>query len=129
MDFKKTFDYSDINNFLPDNTTVGTSDFYRNKFQNKFPDHYYDIFEVMSRSEYSENETIQLIENVRNEMRAENKKIIDEWNQRLLDSQIEVGQVVENLEVVVENINQDIDILIKVVDDIKIVVENKLNVD
>ena len=30
MDFKKKFDYDDINNFLPDNLTIGKSEFYQN---------------------------------------------------------------------------------------------------
>ena len=39
MDFKKKFDYNDINNFLPDNKTIGTSDYYRNKFRDGLPDY------------------------------------------------------------------------------------------
>ena len=45
MDFKKKFDYNDINNFLPDNQTVGTSDFYRDKFKLKL--------ELLNRSKTS----------------------------------------------------------------------------
>lgn len=32
MDFKKKFDYNDINNFLPDNYYIGTADYYKQKF-------------------------------------------------------------------------------------------------
>ena len=37
MDFKaqKKFDYTDINNFLPDNFMTGTAEYYQNKFGNK----------------------------------------------------------------------------------------------
>ena len=82
MDFKKKFDYNDINNFLPDNQTVGTSDFYRDKFKLKFPDQFYEMFEIMARSEYGEGESIELIEKAKKDLRESNQKLIDEWNQR-----------------------------------------------
>ena len=82
MDFKKKFDYNDINNFLPDNQTVGTSDFYRDKLKLKFPDQFYEMFEIMARSEYGEDESIELIEKAKKDLRESNQKLIDEWNQR-----------------------------------------------
>lgn len=82
MDFRKKFDYNDINNFLPDNQTVGTSDFYRDKFKLKFPDQFYEMFEIMARSEYSHDESIELIEKAKKDLRESNQKLIDEWNQR-----------------------------------------------
>ena len=85
MDFKKKFDYNDINNFLPDNQTVGTSDFYRDKFKLKFPDQFYEMFEIMARSEYGEGESIELIEKAKKDLRESNQKLIDEWNERQTD--------------------------------------------
>ena len=82
FDLKKKFNHSDINNFLFDSQTVGTFDFYKNKFQNKFPDHYYELFEVLSRSEYNDEKCNELIERVREEDRRINKQIIDEYRQR-----------------------------------------------
>ena len=32
MDFNKKFDYDDINNYLPDNKTLATSEYFQNKF-------------------------------------------------------------------------------------------------
>ena len=90
FDLKKKFNHSDINNFLPDSKTVGTFDFYKNKFQNKFPDHYYELFEVLSRSEYQDEECNELIERVREEDRRINKQIIDEYNERFYDAMDEV---------------------------------------
>ena len=44
--FKKKFDYNDINNFLPDNKTVGTVDFFNKKFKNNMPDYICELLAV-----------------------------------------------------------------------------------
>jgi hypothetical protein len=54
MDFKKKFDYDDRNNFLPDNKTIGRSDFFRNKFNDKLPSYICDILEIKSRIEFDD---------------------------------------------------------------------------
>jgi hypothetical protein len=59
MDLKKRFDHSDINNFLPDNVTLGTEGYYRNKFKNKLPDELYYGFEVLTRKEYNDTHVEQ----------------------------------------------------------------------
>ena len=89
FDLKKRFDHSDINSFLPDSKTVGTFDFYRTKFQNKFPDYYYELFEVLSRPEYNEEDCKELVTRIREEEQRRNNQIIDEYNERLNESIIE----------------------------------------
>ena len=37
MDFKKKFDHEDLSNYLPDNWTLGRSEFYQHKFNDKMP--------------------------------------------------------------------------------------------
>ena len=65
MDFKKKFDYNDINNFLPDNMTVGRSEYFKNKFNDKLPSHVCEMLEVKSRIEFDDEkqneDIIQLI--------------------------------------------------------------------
>ena len=90
MDFKqqKKFDYNDINNFLPDNFTTGTAEYYQNKFGNKFPEHYYTLMEILTRPEYNDpDEVIRIVEQVRTDAKIENERIINEWNVRQLESE------------------------------------------
>ena len=99
MDFKgqKKFDYNDINNFLPDNFTTGTAEYYQNKFGDKFPEHYYKLMEILTRPEYDDpEEVIRIVEQVRTDAKLENEKIINEWNERQL--QLEYNESSENLD-------------------------------
>jgi len=88
MNFKgeKKFDYKDITNFLPDNYTVGTSDFYKTKFNDKLPDHYCDILEILSRVEYDETETTQRINILKLEIKESNNRLLNELNERFLEN-------------------------------------------
>lgn len=88
MNFKgeKKFDYNDITNFLPDNFTIGTSDFYKTKFNDKLPDYYCDILEILSRVEYDETETTQRINIIKNEVKEYNQRLMNELNERFLDN-------------------------------------------
>jgi hypothetical protein len=56
MDFKKRFDYKDINSYLPDNQTIGTMEYYREKTNNKLPEEEYFILETRARVEYSDED-------------------------------------------------------------------------
>ena len=51
MDFNKKFDHNDINNYLPDNKTLATSEYFQNKFVG-LPSYICDMLEVKSRVEY-----------------------------------------------------------------------------
>jgi hypothetical protein len=99
MDFKqqKKFDYNDINNFLPDNFTTGTAEYYQNKFGDKFPDHYYKLMEILTRPEYDDPEEVnRIVEQVRTDAKLENDRIIAEWNARQLTLEYDGGS--ENLD-------------------------------
>lgn len=83
MDFKKKFDYEDINNFLPDNETVGRSDYFRNKFNDKLPSHICDILEIKSRSEFNnEIQNKELINMIKEAQRESDKKLLEEYEER-----------------------------------------------
>lgn len=64
MDFKKKFDHNDINNFLPDNITVGTSEYYQKKLGEKMPTYVCDILELKSRPEHDHDGKEAMIEMV-----------------------------------------------------------------
>jgi hypothetical protein len=50
--------------FQPDNLTIGTEEYYRNKFGDKFPDEMYKFLEVKSRVEYDEEDEQKLINDI-----------------------------------------------------------------
>ncbi len=81
MDFKKRFDYSDINNFLPDNFTAGTTEFYRNKIA-RLPDEEYLILEAKTREEYNENDVKEVYEQVNKYKQDYASKILKELAER-----------------------------------------------
>ena len=56
MNFKKLFDYSDIYCFLPDNFTMGTARYYREKFHDALPDDVCDMMELRTRVEYNDED-------------------------------------------------------------------------
>ena len=49
----KPFDYNDKYNYLSDNQTIGTSQYYKKKYGEKFSDLDYRILEIKSRDEYT----------------------------------------------------------------------------
>jgi len=82
MDLKKRFDHSDINNFLPDNMTIGTEAYYRNKFNNKLPDELYYGFEVLTRKEYNYTHVEQYKSLVLQYRKDFHNKIMSEFDER-----------------------------------------------
>ena len=82
MDLKKRFDHSDINNFLPDNITLGTESYYRNKFNNKLPDELYYGFEVLTRKEYNNTHVEQYKSLVLQFRKDFHSKIMSEFEER-----------------------------------------------
>ena len=85
MDFKKRFDYLDINNFLPDNMTLAKADYFENKFNNKLPDGYSSILEAKSRIEFSEEDEKIIIDEVMKQQQEYFKKLLKEYEQRELE--------------------------------------------
>ena len=81
MDFNKKFDYDDINNFLPDNKTLATSEYFQNKFVG-LPSYVCDILEVKSRVEYIEKSEIEFINIIKEKKRLEDEKLMVEFEER-----------------------------------------------
>ncbi len=72
--------YEDINNFLPDNKTIGNSEYYQKKYPG-LPSYVYDILEVKSRIEYKDN-TDALISIIKEKHKEDNNKLIQEWEEK-----------------------------------------------
>jgi hypothetical protein len=51
------------------------------------------MFEIMARSEYGEGESIELIEKAKKDLRESNQKIIDEWNERQIESDLSNNKI------------------------------------
>ena len=82
MNFKRKIDYADITNFLPDNYLVGTTDFWRNKFNNKLPDRYYNILEVKSMVEFTKEEEEKEMEHLKELLKKDYDAMIKEFEER-----------------------------------------------
>lgn len=76
MDFKKRFDYKDMNNFLPDNYVMGTSYYYKEKY--KLPEYEYMILEAKSRIEYSDEDVNKVLEKVKDIKLSEYDSMMNE---------------------------------------------------
>ena len=88
MDLKRRIDTNNINSFLPDNLTIGTSEYYKNKFNGTMPDYICEYLEVKSREEYNDEKEIeQIIEEIKKKEREENLKIIQEYDEIVKESQ------------------------------------------
>ena len=81
MNFNKKFDYDDINNYLPDNKIVGTSQFFQTKFKN-LPSYVCDILEVKTRNEYNEENEIEFIKLIKEAKREQENKLLRELEDR-----------------------------------------------
>jgi len=81
MNFKKKFDHEDINIYLPDNKTIGTSEFFKNKY-NKLPDYICDMLEVKTRIEFEEKSEHEFINMIKEKKKLENEKLIKEFEER-----------------------------------------------
>ena len=85
MDFKKKFNHDDINNYLPDNTTLATSEYFQNKFVG-LPSYVCDILEVKSRVEYNEKSEIEFLNIIKEKKRLEDEKLMAEYDERAKES-------------------------------------------
>jgi hypothetical protein len=83
--FKKKFDYNDLNNFLPDNKTVGTFDFYNKKFDNRMPEHISEICSVKALID-DEEEKQKRIKEILDKKEEYNNKLLNELRERELDT-------------------------------------------
>ena len=82
MNFKKKFDYSDTNNFLPDNVTIGTAEYYKEKFHGKLPDYYYEMFEMHAKPQYDTIDIEEMNEMIKKYKRDIHEKVLKEFWER-----------------------------------------------
>ena len=85
MDFNKKFDHNDINNYLPDNKTLATSEYFQNKFVG-LPSYVCDIMEIKSRVEYNEKSEIEFINFIKEKKKLEDEKLMAEYDERANES-------------------------------------------
>ena len=97
MDFKKKFDYDDINNFLPDNKTLATSEYFQNKFVG-LPSYICDMLEVKSRVEYNEKSEIEFINFIKENKKKQDEKLMKEYDERSLESITPIQHVLDELD-------------------------------
>ena len=86
MNFKKKFDHNNINNYLPDNRTIAMSEFFQKKFEG-LPSYICDMMEAKSRIEYDDYDTEIILKLIRDRQIEENKKLIDEYNEIVKQSE------------------------------------------
>jgi len=83
--FKKRFDHNDINNFLPDNKTIGTFDFYNKKFKNRMPEHISEICSI--KALIDDEEVIEnKIKEILDKQQEYYDKLLNEYNERYMDT-------------------------------------------
>ena len=85
MDFKRKFDHNDINNYLPDNKTLATSEYFQNKFVG-LPSYICDMLEVKSRVEYNEKSEIEFINFIKENKKKQDEKLMKEFEERANES-------------------------------------------
>ena len=81
MDFKKKFDHDDINNYIPDNKRLASSEYFQNKFVG-LPSYICDILEVKSRVEYNEKSEIEFINFIKENKKKQDEKLMVEFEDR-----------------------------------------------
>ena len=85
MDFKRKFDHNDINNYIPDNKRLASSEYFQNKFVG-LPSYICDILEVKSRVEYNEKSEIEFLNIIKEKKRLEDEKLMAEYDERANES-------------------------------------------
>ena len=96
--FKKKFDYNDINNFLPDNKTVGTVDFFNKKFKNNMPDYICELLAVETLVEDEEEKQKQKQE-ILNKQKEYTNKLLAELEERANENKDNLESEIKNLSI------------------------------
>jgi hypothetical protein len=81
--FNCKIDHTDMNNYKSLDRTVGTYEYWKKKFGDKFNDSYYYYLEVLSRNEYNEYETIKILNSIKQQMQEEQEKVLKEYFERV----------------------------------------------
>ena len=93
MDFKKKLDYKDINIFLPDNLTIGTTEYFNEKFNGMMPNYVCEYLELKSREENNnEKHNEEMLNIIKEKAIQDNLKIIQEYEERLNEAPQEEEQ-------------------------------------
>ena len=82
MNLNKRFDYNDPKNFMMDNYTMGTSDYYKAKFHDKLPFEVCEELELKSRKEYDEDDLKEFYKRVQQYKQDQHYKIMKEFLDR-----------------------------------------------
>ena len=103
MDFKKKLDYKDINIFLPDNLTIGTTEYYDKKFNGMMPNYVCEYLELKSREENNnEKHNEEMLNIIKEKAIQDNLKIIQEYEERLNEAsqeeEISITPLIHNLD-------------------------------
>ena len=80
--FNKKMDHTDMTNYLSSNRTIGTYDYWKKKFGDKFDDEFYYYLEVLSRKEYNESVTNELLNTIKQQLQEEQEKVMKEYFER-----------------------------------------------
>jgi hypothetical protein len=97
MDLKKRFDYNDINNFLPDNQTLGNSQYFYEKFGGRLPNGMETVLEAKTRVEFSEEDVKVVVENYQNKQKQEYEQLMKEYEERVNEKPSEPYVIPENI--------------------------------
>ena len=96
---KKQIDKENLFRFLPDNYTIGTEEYFRNKFGDKFPDEVYKYLEVISRKEYTDEDIKFVVEQINEAKKNYEKQLLSEFEERILENIDEEIPTIENLSI------------------------------
>jgi hypothetical protein len=86
--FKKRIDLNDPQNYLPDNQTVGTTQFYQQKIPN-LPDYMYPLMEADARYNFSEDEKAKFRAAIFALKKEQDKKLLQEFDERTREQSID----------------------------------------
>ena len=84
--FQKTTNNNSIFRFLPDNQTIGTEEYYRQKLGDNFPDELYKYLEIKARVQYTDDDLQFAMEVISNAQREYEKQLLSEFEQRELEN-------------------------------------------
>lgn len=97
MDFKKRFDYEDINSFLPDNDTLGNSQYFQEKFGGRLPDGMETVLEAKTRIEFSEEDVKLVVESYQKKQKQDYEQLMKEYEERINEKPDETPNLPENI--------------------------------
>lgn len=91
--FLRKFDHNDINSYLPLNKTIGTFQYYKNKFGDKFPDWKYEIWEAQSLLEGEESK--ERVQKILLNKKEYEQKLLNEFETRFKEN-LSINNIEDN---------------------------------